>query len=92
MIDVVVVGAGPSGLSAALCLARVGRQLLVLEGGPWANVSSDTVHNFFTRDGATPAQLREAALAQLGRYPSRESRPPRSGGLGPFGGRCLIGC
>lgn len=69
MIDAVIVGAGPSGLSAALCLARVGRQVLVLEGGPWANVSSDTIHNFFTRDGATPAELREAALAQLGRYP-----------------------
>lgn len=70
MIDAVIAGAGPAGLSAALCLARVGRNVLVLEGGPWGNVSSDTIHNFFTRDGATPSELREAALSQLARYPT----------------------
>lgn len=69
MIDVVIAGAGPSGLSAALCLARVGRQVLVLDGGPWRGASSDAVHNLFTRDGATPPELRESALAQLRRYP-----------------------
>lgn len=70
MIDVVVAGAGPGGLSAALTLGRVGRQVLVLDGGPWRNVSSDTIHTFFSRDGATSAELRTSALAQLRRYPS----------------------
>lgn len=70
MIDVVVAGAGPGGLSAALCLGRVGRHVLVLDGGPWRNVSSDTIHSFFTQDGATPAELKASALAQLRRYPS----------------------
>jgi thioredoxin reductase len=69
MIDVVIAGAGPSGLSAALCLARVGRQVLVLDGGPWRGASSDAMHNLFTRDGATVPELRESALAQLRRYP-----------------------
>jgi thioredoxin reductase len=69
MIDVVVAGAGPGGLSAALCLARAGRQVLALDGGSWRNVSSDTIHNFLSRDGSTPAVLRTAALSQLKRYP-----------------------
>lgn len=70
MIDVVIAGAGPGGLSAALCLGRAGRQALVLDGGPWRNVSSGELHNFFSRDGVAPAELRASALAQLRRYPS----------------------
>lgn len=70
MIDAVIAGAGPGGLSAALCLGRAGRQVLVLDGGPWRNVSSGELHNFFSRDGVAPAALREAALEQLRRYPN----------------------
>ena len=75
MIDTVIAGAGPGGLSAALCLARAGRQVLVLDGGSWRNVSSDTLHNFLSRDGVTPAELRASALAQLGRYPNVKVQP-----------------
>jgi thioredoxin reductase len=74
MIDVVIAGAGPGGLSAALCLGRAGRQVLVLDGGPWRNVSSGALHNFFSRDGVAPAELRASALAQLRRYPSVKVR------------------
>lgn len=70
MIDVVIAGAGPGGLSAALCLGRAGRQVLMLDAGPWRNVSSDAIHNFFSRDGVAPAELRAAGLAQLRPYPS----------------------
>lgn len=75
MIDAVIAGAGPGGLSAALCLARAGRQVLVLDGGSWRNVSSDTLHTFLSRDGVTPAELRASALAQLSRYPSAKVQP-----------------
>lgn len=75
MIDVVIAGAGPGGLSAALCLGRAGRQVLVLDGGSWRNGSTDAIHNFFTRDGATPAELRAAALGQLNRYPCARVQP-----------------
>lgn len=92
-MDVVVVGGGPSGLSAALCLARAGRSVLVLDGGPWTNVSSGTVHNFFTRDGATPAELREAALAQLRAYPCArvQAAAVERAGRGPDGFRVALG-
>jgi thioredoxin reductase len=69
MIDAVIAGAGPGGLSAALCLGRAGRLALVLDGGPWRNVSSGEFHNFLSPDGVAPAELRAAALAQLRRYP-----------------------
>ena len=75
MIDVVIAGAGPGGLSAALCLARAGRQVLVADSGSWRNVSSDTLHNFFSRDGVAPAELRASALAQLARYPCVKVAP-----------------
>lgn len=75
MIDAMIAGAGPGGLSAALCLARAGRQVLVADGGSWRNVSSDTLHNFLSRDGVTPAELRGSALAQLRRYPGVKVQP-----------------
>jgi thioredoxin reductase len=75
MIDAVIAGAGPGGLSAALCLGRAARQVLVLDGGPWRNVSSGELHNILSRDGIAPAGLRAAALAQLRRYPSVKVQP-----------------
>lgn len=74
-IDVVIAGAGPGGLSAALCLGRAGRQVLVADSGSWRNVSSGTLHNFLSRDGVTPTGLRTSALAQLRRYPSVKVQP-----------------
>ena len=63
-------GAGPGGLSAALCLGRAGRQVLVLDSGSWRNVPSGAIHNFLSRDGVTADELRATALAQLRQYPS----------------------
>ena len=70
IIDVVIAGAGPGGLSAALCLGRAGRQVLVLDSGSWRNVPSGAIHNFLSRDGVTADELRATALAQLRQYPS----------------------
>jgi thioredoxin reductase len=88
MIDVVIVGAGPGGLSAALCLARAGRQVLVADSGSWRNVSSDHLHNFLSRDGVTPTDLRAAAVAQIGHYPcikvTRASADAVDGECGAF--------
>jgi thioredoxin reductase len=75
MIDAVIAGAGPGGLSAALCLGRAGRRTLVLDGGPWRNIASGEIHNFLSRDGAEPAEVRASALAQLSRYPTVKVEP-----------------
>ena len=66
--DVVIVGGGPAGLSAALALGRARKRVLLCDGGPRRNAAAAHVHNFVTRDGATPDEFRRAAREQLARY------------------------
>jgi thioredoxin reductase len=66
--DVIVVGSGPAGASAALELGRCRRRTLVIDGGPGRNASSRAAHGLYTRDGTSPAELRRTSQEQLGRY------------------------
>ncbi len=68
MIDVVIVGAGPAGLTAALVLARCRRNIRIFDGGLPRNRYSGATHLFFTRDGVPPSRLLRVGRAQLGRY------------------------
>jgi thioredoxin reductase len=70
--DVLIVGAGSAGLSAALLLGRCRRRVLVADGGPSRNVSSGAVHSFFSHDGIRPAALLHLGHAQLAPYPNVE--------------------
>ena len=67
-LDVIIVGGGPAGLNAALVLGRCLRRVLVLDAGRPRNRWSHAVHNFLTRDGTPPAELRRMALEQLQPY------------------------
>ncbi|HET8646008.1 MAG TPA: FAD-dependent oxidoreductase, partial [Vicinamibacteria bacterium] len=66
--DVVIVGAGPAGLSAALILGRCRRRVLVCDSGRPRNARARALHGFLTRDGTPPLQLLRVARAQLRRY------------------------
>ena len=66
--DVLVVGAGSAGLSAALTLGRCLRRVLVADGGPPRNEASLGVHGFLTRDGIRPAELLRLGHEQLRPY------------------------
>jgi len=66
--DVIIVGAGPAGLSAALLLGRCRRQVLVCDSGSYRNACSGAMYGFLGRDGRPPAELREQGREQLGRY------------------------
>ena len=72
--DVLVIGAGSAGLSAALTLARTRRRVLVADGGTTRNAPSGAVHGFFTRDGIRPAALLAIGREQLAAYPQVEVR------------------
>lgn len=76
--EVVVVGAGCAGLSAALVLGRSRRHTLVLDGGEPRNAPSSAAHGFFTRDGASPRELLEIGREQLTPYPNVECRAERA--------------
>jgi thioredoxin reductase len=70
MFDVVIVGAGPAGLSAALVLGRACRNVLLYDNETPRNWASKAIYGFLTRDGMAPADFREAARAELQRYPN----------------------
>ncbi|RZK63287.1 MAG: NAD(P)/FAD-dependent oxidoreductase [Hymenobacter sp.] len=72
--DVLVIGAGSAGLSAALTLGRCRRRVLLADGGPTRNAPSPAVHSFFTRDGIRPAELLHIGREQLAPYPNVEVR------------------
>jgi thioredoxin reductase len=66
--DVVVVGGGAAGLSAALTLGRARRSVLVLDDGTPRNAPASAVHNVLTRDGTPPLDLLAAGRADVGKY------------------------
>lgn len=68
--DVLIVGAGTAGLSAALTLARCRRHVLVADGGSPRNAPSRAVHNYFSRDGVRPTELLRLGREQLAPYPT----------------------
>jgi thioredoxin reductase len=79
--DVVVVGAGTAGLSAALVLGRSRKRVLVLDGGEPRNAPSSAAHGFFTRDGVSPEELLEIGREQLEPYEGVEYRAARATGV-----------
>lgn len=69
LLDAIIVGAGPAGLSAALILGRCGRDVLVCDGGRPRNGPSHQLHGFLSRDGLDPSELVHIAREQLAPYP-----------------------
>ncbi len=70
--DVIVIGGGPAGLTAALYLGRSRRRTLVIDAGEPRNAPAHSAHGVFSRDGAAPAELTGDARRQLDRYPTVE--------------------
>lgn len=72
--DVVIVGAGPAGLSAALMLGRCRRSVLVCDTGRPRNAASQALHGYLTRDGIHPREFLTIAAGELDQYDTVELR------------------
>jgi thioredoxin reductase len=69
--DVVVVGGGAAGLSAALVLARARRTVAVVDAGRPRNAPAAHMHGFLSRDGMRPHDLVAAGRAEVADYGGR---------------------
>ena len=74
ILDAVVVGGSWAGLSAAMQLARARRRVLVVDTGRPRNRFAHAAHGFLGQDGRPPAEIRDAARAQVLAYPTAELR------------------
>ena len=68
VLDVVVVGGGPAGLSGAVALARSLRSVVVVDAGEPRNAAADGAHNYLSRDGVPPRELLAAGRRELAGY------------------------
>jgi thioredoxin reductase len=74
LYDIVIVGGGPGGLSAALALGRARKRVLLCDSGPRRNAAAEQIHNFVTRDGTPPDEFRRIGRQQLSIYPNVETQ------------------
>jgi thioredoxin reductase len=68
-VDVIVVGGGPAGLSAATWAARYRRSVLVVDGGQYRNRWAAQSHGYLGSDPGNPMDLLARAHDDLARYP-----------------------
>jgi thioredoxin reductase len=66
--DVVIVGGGAAGLSAALVLGRARRRIVVIDSGAPRNAPAEHMHGFLSRDGLPPAELLRLGRIEAAAY------------------------
>ena len=74
MLDAVIVGGGPAGLSTALVLGRARQRVLVLDTGRPANAASNGIGGLLAQTRVAPSDLRQAGREQLAGFPNVEVR------------------
>ena len=75
--EVIIVGGGVAGCSAALVLGRCRRRLLVCDDGRPRNAVARGVHGYLTRDGVPPHEFLRLAREEVLQYPTVQWRNGR---------------
>jgi thioredoxin reductase len=83
--DVLIVGGGPAGLSAALLLGRCHRNALLCDEGHQRNLSSHAIHGLLGREGRSPSNFLDEARKELARYKTVSVRGTRVTAITPVG-------
>ncbi|MGV8851561.1 MAG: NAD(P)/FAD-dependent oxidoreductase [Rhodoglobus sp.] len=87
--DVVVIGGGAAGLSAALLLGRSRRRTLVIDAGSPRNRFAAHMHGVLGNEGVSPAELIERARVEVELY-GVETMPGEVAGVEESGGGLRI--
>ncbi|WP_405633617.1 NAD(P)/FAD-dependent oxidoreductase [Streptomyces sp. NBC_00016] len=66
--EVIVVGGGTAGLSAALVLGRARRRTLVVDAGEPRNAPAAHMQGYLSRDGMSPAEFLAVGREEIARY------------------------
>lgn len=66
--DVLIIGGGAAGLSAALVLSRAGRRVVVVDAGKPRNAAAGHVHGYLSRDGIAPTALLRVGASEVTAY------------------------
>jgi thioredoxin reductase len=90
--DVLIVGGGPAGLSAALILGRCHRRVLLCDAGRQRNLSSPAIHGLLGREGRSPSSFLIEAQEELSRYKSVSVHETSVTDIVPAGEKFAFSC
>lgn len=68
--DVIIIGGSYAGLSAAMCLGRALRKVLIIDSGEPCNRFASHSQNFITHDSQSPSDILSIAKQQVLQYPT----------------------
>src|SRR3954465_892972 len=69
--DVLILGGGPAGLSAALILGRACRKVVLIDASNPRNAAAREIHGFLGHDGIRPQELLCTGRKEVQRYAVR---------------------
>lgn len=68
LVDCLIIGGGPAGLSTALTLGRLHRSCIIFDDGVYRNQKAHRAHGVLTRDHVPPSEIRKLGREDIKRY------------------------